>query len=562
MPQNRLRLFWLPLLLLMLARCTATRPADVGSVPPPVERGGPAPVEVVAVIEDDAPLEPPYDWHLRSTQSGYPGINLDEAYALVEDRTPQPVIVAVIDSGVDVAHEDLEGRIWVNSDEIPGNGIDDDGNGYADDIHGWSFLGGADGRNVGPDTYEVTREYVRLRDRFENVQPRDVPAADREAYAYFEKVRDEYQRRRTEARQMLPQIKPVYEIAQEAVPVLRAHFGKEAITATDLATIGDDNPRLARARDVYSFLLANNITLEDLSRYYKQLDTQVNYGFNPDFDPRGIVGDNYADLSERYYGNADVAGPDPDHGTHVAGIIAARRDNNTGAVGISDAARIMVLRAVPNGDERDKDIANAIRYAADNGARIVNMSFGKGYSPQKEAVDAAVLYATGKGVLLVNAAGNDGENMDVTSSFPTAQFLDGSTATTWVGVGASAWDTSELAASFSNYGAATVDLFAPGVDIYSTLPGSTYGPNNGTSMAAPVVSGVAALLLSYYPELTAQQVRDILRQSARRYDNTAVMQPGGQISVDFCTLASTCGVVDAAAAMQLASQIATPAGGR
>lgn len=544
----------LPLLLLVLAHCTSTQPVAEAPAEParPVEVSGPAPAPVEEPTEEAFDL--PNDWHLQADD--FPGVNVAQAYAAVADRTAQPVVVAVIDSGVDVEHEDLQGRLWTNPGEIAGNGLDDDGNGYVDDVHGWSFLGNAQGENVEHDTYEVTREYVRLRSTYENVRVDNLSPAQQQEFAYFQQVREEYQRRRQEAREMLPQIEGIYEMAQQAVPRVHEHLGKtEDVTLEDLQTIGESDPELARSRNLYSFLIANGITLKDLKAYYDQLYSQVNYGFNPEFDPRPIVGDDYADLAERHYGNNDVTGPDAGHGTHVAGIIAAVRDNDLGAIGIADAVQIMAIRAVPNGDERDKDVANAIRYAADNGAHIINMSFGKAYSPQKEVVDEAVRYAADKGVLLIHAAGNDANDSDVKPSYPNPYFLDGTKADRWLTVGASAWDVAALAAGFTNYGQERVDVFAPGVDIYSTLPGSTYGPNSGTSMAAPVVSGIAALVRSYFPELTADQLRSVLLESARRYDDTPVGLPGGEAEVAFCSLSVTCGVVDAAAAMARAAEL-------
>jgi subtilisin family serine protease len=270
-----------------------------------------------------------------------------------------------------------------------------------------------------------------------------------------------------------------------------------------------------------------------------------------------VVGDNPADLNERGYGNPDVAGPDAKHGTHVAGIIAANRDNGYGAEGIAAPVQIMAVRAVPNGDERDKDVANAIRYAVDNGAHIINMSFGKSYSPQKQAVDEAVRYAEANGVLLVHAAGNDGKDVDTQPNYPSDRFLGGQTVTNWISVGASGWQAGEaFVASFSNYGQAQVDLFAPGVQIHSTLPGSTYGPNQGTSMAAPMVSGVAALVWAYYPALTATQLKDVLLRSAVRYSQEKVVKPGTEDeAVPFNTLSVTGGVVNAYEALKLAASM-------
>jgi subtilisin family serine protease len=310
------------------------------------------------------------------------------------------------------------------------------------------------------------------------------------------------------------------------------------------------------SRRLYLQLAESGISPHDLARAVESMEAQVKYNLNPQFDPRAIVGDNPASLAERGYGNTDVTGPDASHGTHVAGIIGAVRGNGVGVDGIAPSVRIMAIRAVPDGDERDKDVANAIRYAADNGAHIINMSFGKSYSPGKAAVDAAVKYADSKGVLLVHAAGNEGANLATAPNFPTPRYLDGGRPANWIEVGATSWKGADsLVATFSNYGSELVDVFAPGVDILSTVPGNGYGRESGTSMAAPVVSGLAALLMSYYPSLTAADVKRIILASATRRGELRVMLPGSGESVAFGTLSSTGGIVNAHAAVRMAQEM-------
>ena len=288
----------------------------------------------------------------------------------------------------------------------------------------------------------------------------------------------------------------------------------------------------------------------------KAYESQILYGFNTDYDPRRIVGDDYANTAERRYGNGDVMGPDAMHGTHVSGIIGAVRNNGVGVDGVSPAVQIMSVRTVPDGDERDKDVANAIRYAADNGAKIINMSFGKAYSPHKAAVDAAVRYAMDKGVLIIHAAGNDAEDLSKNKNFPSPVYEGGGRAPNWIEVGASGWSSLDsLAASFSNYGRNEVDVFAPGVDILSTVPGNGYERESGTSMAAPVVTGVAALLMAYYPNLTASDVKRIILESATPMKEQMVAQPGSGAKVRFGDLSQTGGLVNVAAAVRMAQQL-------
>jgi len=464
--------------------------------------------------------------------------------------------VAVIDGGVDVRHPALQGRLWTNPGETPGNGVDDDRNGYVDDVHGWNFLGGPDGRSVNEATYEVTREYARLRAKYEGKTEDQI--TDRAEFAYFQRVRSEVMEKRGAAQQQLPMIQQMFAAATQAVGKVRAALNLPegaAVSAADVDRYAPTTPDGRQARQILMQIRGFGITYAELGEYVHQLEGQVNYGYNPDANERSIVGDNPDDLSQRNYGNNDVTGPDATHGTHVAGIIAAVRQG-FGARGVAEGVQIMAVRAVPNGDERDKDVANAIRYAADNGAQIINMSFGKSYSPQKRAVDDAIRYAESKGVLLVHASGNSGEDVDTADNFPKANYLSEGRSANWIEVGASGWTTGPgLAADFSNYGLKSVDVFAPGVDIGSTLPGDTYGELDGTSMASPVVAGVAALLWSYYPSLTAAQVREAIVSTVHQYPNLTVTRPGAETTVAFKNLSVTGGIVDAYAALQRAAQM-------
>src|SRR5690606_13668746 len=325
-------------------------------------------------------------------------------------------------------------------------------------------------------------------------------------------------------------------------------------TTEDLEAIQTTDPDLLQAVDILLYLAANGITAADLADQLESLQGRLDYGLNPDFDPRDIVGDDYDDPEDRFYGNPDVAGPDPSHGTAVAGVIAAVRGNGVGIDGIAPRVLIMPVRTVPDGDERDKDVANAIRYAVDNGADVINMSFGKGYSPQKPWVDEAVRYAEERGVLLVHAAGNDGADIDVEPNFPSRLIEGGPEATNWVEVGASRWDAA-LAAGFSNYGRTRVDVFAPGERIYSLAPGDGYGAADGTGLAAPLVAVVAALLLACCPDLTPADVREIILDSVVRHD-AQVPRPGSETGeqVAFGTLSVTGGVVNALSAVEMAEE--------
>jgi cell wall-associated protease len=462
-------------------------------------------------------------WHmLDPVKDGVPGVSANRAYEeLLKGKKSQPVVVAIIDSGTETFHEDLRNNIWLNEDEIADNGIDDDKNGYVDDVHGWSFIGGKDG-DVSVDNLEFTRIYRDLKARFGNVSdPSNLNAADKTEYEKFLNMDRQYQKRMKDAQENYSQYAMLASIYENANNNIANYLGKTNFTLEEVKAIEPEDEMMSASVGFIILAMEQGFAGE-LAEGVKHFETMIQYQLNLEFDPRELVGDNYADLSERYYGNNHVDGPEGEHGTHVGGIVGAVR-NGTGMNGVCENVKLMVIRCVPNGDERDKDVANAIRYAADNGARVINMSFGKSYSPHKAAVDDAVRYAESKNVLLVHAAGNDSKNVDVEPNFPKDKYNDGTYCSTWLEIGASGPSKEMLIADFSNYGKQSVDVFAPGVDIYSTIPGSQYKENSGTSMAAPVTSGVAATILSYYPELSAADVKKIIMQSAVDYRKTKVV---------------------------------------
>jgi len=500
-------------------------------------------------------------WHLLDPAAdSVQGLGVETAYrTLLQGMPSKTVVVAVIDSGIDTAHEDLASVIWTNPGEVAGNGIDDDRNGYADDIHGWSFIGGKSG-NVHHDTFELTRELVRL-DALAGAPPSSLTRKQQMELEQYPKVLEEYEKKFSEEEGQYRMYRQIYSNLVFGIDTLRSILGPGELTAEKLKALQSDNPVILFARSAVLRAVESldgqdiNSMLSSLKEGYEYYRGQVEYGLNKSFDPRPVVGDNYADKRERSYGSADVKGPDAEHGTHVAGIIAADRKNGIGVMGIADNVRIMVLRAVPDGDERDKDIANAIYYAVDNGASVINMSFGKGISPDKPIVDEAVRYAGKKGVLIIHAAGNDGSDNDEKPNYPNPVFSNGRSAKLWIEVGASSEGKgSSLAAEFSNYGKKTVDVFAPGVQVNSTIPGGGYKENSGTSMAAPAVTGVAALLMSYFPGLTALEVRDILVSSVRRFDGLEVGKPGTGEPASMAELCRSGGVVSALDAVRMAQQ--------
>jgi subtilisin family serine protease len=478
------------------------------------------------------------------------GIALHQAYSLLDStaRSPKKVVVAIIDSGSDVDHEDLKDNIWINDDEIVGNKLDDDANGYIDDVYGWNFIGGQDSSHVNYDTYELTRLYVKGLELFSSFDTlTNIPDSLNDKYQQFKEIEEEFEAERSSLESELIQIKQL----QQNVESILFFLGESSLDSVDVNNLLSDeiepSLQMQEALGFVALLQDNGINEQLIEEYIEQIGVQLEYGYNISFDPRSIVGDDYEDLDNRFYGNSDVKGPDYDHGTHVAGIIAANRDNNIGANGITQV-ELMIIRAVPNGDERDKDVANAIRYAVDNGADVINMSFGKSYSPELFYVQQAIEYAAQHEVLMVHAAGNDGANIDSVANFPSPIISDGTSSPYLITVGASGWQgVNGLAASFSNYGRSMVDLFAPGVDIYSTMPNQEYELSNGTSMAAPVVSGVVALLMQYFPEYSPLEIKEIIVSSVVKTDEK-IMLPGQSLEVKyvpFDSLSKHGGIVNA-----------------
>ncbi|MFZ9742643.1 MAG: S8 family peptidase [Chitinophagaceae bacterium] len=509
-------------------------------------------------------------WHHGDlNENGVYGVSTEKTYRdLIKNSSPKKrIIVAVIDSGIDTAHEDLKTIVWTNKKEIPNNKIDDDKNGFVDDVHGWNFIGGKDGRNVGKDSYEGARIYYKLKKIFGTtpIDEKTLDSSKLAQYKLYQKVSTQLENQAKEASMYVMILKDIVLKIPAADSLLKLAMTKSNYTGDELQNFKSNDPQVNKARATMLGLFqqtrqmesTNSNLISELLQFYEGEKSKIEaLEKEPPHYRDEIVNDNYDDPNDRFYGNNDVMGTDASHGTHVSGIIGAVRNNQLGIDGIANNVEIMPLRAVPDGDEHDKDIANAIRYAVDNGAMVINMSFGKSFSPEKKWVDQAVKYAESKGVLLVHAAGNDTKNIDVEDNFPSRNF-DNDTAkvfSNWITVGASGASKDDIMASFSNYGKREVNVFAPGVKIYSTIPGgNTYGDKDGTSMAAPVVSGIAALLLSYFPELSPKQLIKILELSSQKIDHSFTKPGTENQQINLSEISITGGVVNSFEAFKLAS---------
>lgn len=483
--------------------------------------------------------------HLDLVKDSIPGMSVDKVYSeLLKGKTSTPVIVGIVDSGVDIEHEDLKSVIWTNKKEIPGNKIDDDKNGYVDDINGWNFLG-----NITKENYE----YERIINNKKLV--------DEATYLKAKAINDG---KIEEANQTKFQIELALNGTKKADETLTKLLGKPTYTAEELDKIESTDQEVVQSVAIMKQMLAYGLSVADLKKEIeKELESyiKVQSGENLKTNYRKILGDDPDNIKDTKYGDNNVMGPDKEeilHGTHVAGIVAQVRNNKFGGDGIANNVQILTVRAVPDGDEYDKDIALGIRYAVDNGAKIINGSFGKAFSPHKQWVYDAIKYAESKDVLIVHAAGNDAKDIDKEDNFPNdsddkiTEFADN-----MITVGALNYEYgTNVVADFSNYGKLNVDVFAPGVKIYASTPNNTYQFLQGTSMAAPNVAGVAALIRSYYPTLTAKQVKRILMESGTAITTSVAVGGDPEKSRLFSELSQSGRMVNAYNAMVMAEKLA------
>ncbi|RKE98779.1 S8 family peptidase [Ichthyenterobacterium magnum] len=509
-----------------------------GLISTPIENIDTLPIKVSDLSENEE-----QNWiHLDFEKDTIPGISLDKTYnEIIKNKKGQTTIVAVIDSGIDTSHEDLDAVIWTNTKEIPNNNKDDDGNGYVDDIHGWNFLG---------NTTNEQLEYVRLLASGNTSHPRYA-----EAQAELASSIQRYTELKSRHENILKQI-------DDADKAVAQHLGKNTYTKEEVNAIKTEDNSLSESVQIIKLMLIDFRTIADVKDAINQnislYSDRLNFHLNKNFKGKK-TNDNKDDLTDVGYGNGNVnpSNPSRTHGTHVSGIIAAKRNNNRGIKGVANNVKIMCIKSTPNGDEYDKDVALGIRYAADNGAKVINMSFGKYYSPHSDWVRDAIAYAATKDVLIVTGSGNEGLNLDTTNNFPNDQINNGpEVSDNFLSVGALGPKYgANLVADYSNYGKTNVDIFSPGSKIYSSVPGNTYKFAQGTSMASPVVAGVAALIRSQYPSLKASQVKKIILDSGIPL-KTKVVIPGDSGNIKaFNTLSKSGKMVNAYNALILAKQM-------
>lgn len=496
-------------------------------------------------------------------------------WILNSKKTKNEIIVAIIDSQIDLNQEDLQGQLWVNEKEIANNGIDDDNNGYIDDLNGWNFIGKPNGGFFRYWNFEYVRIVRNLEEYF--IKNDSLSIENHNNFKEYKRAKDKYKSDHKYYKNWLKSIDFLLNKRSKINDTLKYYFPKGDYTIDKLDSLynlkkindksfkqrRDDNDSDIGALIFYMkvSIESESGTLDQLMESKNQLDSLVNRNLNINYNDRKFIGDNPEKL-EKGYGNnrLNVNTFQLGHNTAVSSIIAANRDNSIGTKGFHQNIKIMPLSISASGDEHDKDIAMAIYYAVDNGAKIINMSFGKEFSLKQEWVTEAFKYAEKHNVLLVHGSGNNRFDVDSNPYYPSdIDYLHDSKnelVSNFINVGSISKRTdSTMVSPFSSYGKQNVDLFAPGEDIYIAKPNNEYGYDSGTSLAAPMVSGTAALIWLYYPKLTVQEVKKIILESGVTIDKNVVKPGTKEEMVPFSELSKTGKILNTYNAMKMSEVV-------
>ena len=481
-------------------------------------------------------------WHWKDLEKdGVHGVSLFKAQQLLIDLKlkPAPIVIAILDGGIDTNHLQIKPLLWNNTKEIPGNHLDDDKNGYVDDLHGWNFLGNAAGQNINKASDEKSRIYHRYKSEFkqDNLDSATWDLKKKQTYKIWQQAAAEIIFTDEDA-DNLDFIKMARNAVVKMGVILIREIEDSNFTAEKLETYQPVGKLTADTKISYLRTLqalgidksnGHQSILDDLNEYISGKEqSAISMDNAPEDLRKNIIQDQYENFKDQYYGNNNITGPNAKHGTHVAGLAAGIVDTIVSNATFINPIRIMGVRVVPDGDEYDKDVALGIRYAVNNGAKIINMSFGKSFSPEQPWVDSAIRYAASKDVLIIHSAGNESYDLNVKSVYPnpySTVFKDKANNLITVGASSDPIIAESILTDFSNYGNQIVDVLSPGNKIYSSLPNQNYGYLNGTSMSAPILSHIAALIRSYFPKLSAIEVKTILLQSCWKPEDENTLFP-------------------------------------
>jgi subtilisin family serine protease len=508
-------------------------------------------------------------WHWKDLEKdGVHGVSLFKAQQLLTDLKlkPMPIIIAILDGGIDTAHLQIKPLLWNNPKEIPGNALDDDQNGYIDDVHGWNFLGNAAGQNINKASDEKSRIYHRYKNEFKQDKIDSVSwdAKKKQDFYSWQQAAAEIVFSEDDAANL-----SFIKMARNAVvkmglilirEIVDTNFTTEQLEAYQPIGKLTADTKISYLRTMQALgidrMSGHHSIVEDLNDYIAGKDqSAVSIDTPPEDLRKKITQDQYENFNDQYYGNNNITGPNAKHGTHVAGLAAGIVDTNFTKSNFSNPIQIMGVRVVPDGDEYDKDVALGIRYAVNNGAKVINMSFGKSFSPEQAWVDSAIRYAASKDVLIIHSAGNESYDLNNKSVYPSPYsnvFKDKASNMITVGASSDPVIAESILTDFSNYGNKIVDVLSPGNKIFSSLPNQAFGFLNGTSMSAPILSHIAALVRAYFPKLSATEVKAILLQSNWKPNDSNALFPIPQTdqSIKLTDISAEGGIINAALSIQ------------
>jgi len=490
-------------------------------------------------------------WHFKDiVLDTIPGTSLEKTYdSILKNKKGKEIIVAVIDMPIDIKHKNLKDNIWINKDEIPNNDIDDDDNGYIDDINGWNFIGNSNGKINRFVNYEVTRILKNS-----NIEAKD--------YAPLAYLKNRYEERYTKALEDTSYINMVSNSKTENENIILKYLGNKALNSKNIDSLKKAHPNdtiLQTAITVTNNFIKYGFTEDYISDYKIKAEERISKLLSLNYDERKIIGDDSEKIEDKDYGNNNVSQDSKflSHGTPISGLIIAKSINEEDSIEIVDHIKIMPLCISSYGNEHDKDIALAIRYAVNNGAKVINMSIGKEFSLHKNWVFDAFKYAEQHDVLIVSGAGNSKYDLNIYNHYYPNDNINNEreVSDNFIKIGATTYHVNEkLFWKYSNYGNIDVDVFAPGYRIYSTVPTEKKYKlqSGGTSLSCAITSNIAALIRSYYPNLSASQVKHILMDSGVEYTFNVKI---GDTLLPFKTLSKSGKVVNAYNALIMADSV-------
>ncbi|WP_420571375.1 S8 family serine peptidase [Kordia sp.] len=501
------------------------------------------------------------DWqHKDIAKDSIAGISLDKAYECLKNIKGDTVLVAVLDTRLIKGNEDLKNLLWTNKDEIPNNNIDDDKNGYIDDIHGWNFLGNKNGAQEYRANFEFVRVIRKFDPLFKGKKRQNIK--DTVNYDIYTKAKRTLQDEIHIVNQNILYLDSVKALRSETKKELSKFYPDISLDVKVLDSMLRTEKDSTIIKKII-FLKEYDSNKQWYVNRYKRERRHLEIYYNKDYKERSVIKDNSNDLTDINYGNptifSDSIYPKHTHSIKVVSVLAANRTNNYGIKGVTNSSKIMMVTVSPFGDEHDKDIALGIRYAVDNGAKIINITFTKYFSLHSDWVREAIKYASRNNVLIVCSAGNYSKNLDNETPYPNDTDTTGNEVVdNLMMIGSSTPFANEfLVSDYSNYGKKNVDIFAPGEFIYTSIGKNNYNFTSGTSYSAPIVSGIAALIRSHYPNLTAAEVKQIIMKSGVSYD-IMVNKPSTSKEkelVPFSSLSKSGKIVNAYNALLMAEEV-------